>query len=442
MKLVYQFKGLYHQGRWLSPCYVKLDDEGMIEDISTSSVEMLDDEASFIEVIDGYALPGFQNAHSHAFQYGMAGHTEALPQGAGEDDFWSWRETMYELALSLSPEQMQAIATKLYKEMVRHGYTSVAEFHYLHHQPSGAPYEALATMGACLANAAHEAGLKLTLVPVLYQRGGWGVSATPRQRRFLCATLEEYLSLLTATQALSASYPLVSVGAGVHSLRAVSGDNVKALFAAIPASMPFHIHVSEQTKEVEDSLLATGKRPVEWLLEALPLDARCHLVHATHVLDHELEGIATSGAHVVLCPSTEGNLGDGIFPLRRYRELGGSWSIGTDSHVGLSPLEELRWLDYGQRLSLRKRNPLCLREGEDSAVIALEAVTSAGLAAMGDQRESFFARGAPFDAALFQAETPLLSVTPEDKRLSALLYSHDASHMLGTIVNGRWAHRR
>ncbi|MDJ0842195.1 MAG: formimidoylglutamate deiminase, partial [Acidobacteriota bacterium] len=371
----WQFQGILTETGWLLPGWVQLDDTGNI--LAVGQGEAPEDAHR----IAGYALPGFQNAHSHAFQYAMAGIAEHLT--APDDDFWSWREAMYRLALSIDPDDMEAIAAMLYAEMVRHGYTSVAEFHYLHHAPDGKPYADPAEMGARLVAAAERAGIRLTLVPVFYQTGDFGKPALPEQRRFIFPDLDAWRGHLEASAAVTARSPNAALGGGLHSLRAARPEDVAAIFEAVPQGAPKHIHIAEQTKEVDTCLKVLGKRPVEWLMEHVDLDDTFHLVHATHMTEEETRAVARSGASVVLCPSTEGNLGDGFFNLPTYLAEGGSFSIGTDSHIGLSPMEELRWLDYGRRLFNRKRNVLCMRAGQDSGAIAYGKSLLGGRRAMG-----------------------------------------------------------
>lgn len=408
-----------------------VDDSGRIRQLSDQVPEQTD-----VIRLSGFALPSFQNAHSHAFQYAMAGTAEYLR--ARDDDFWSWREAMYHLALSMTPEDMEAVAAMLYAEMLRHGYTHVAEFHYLHHDQSGKPYADLAAMGRALIRAADRTGMQLTLVPMYYNRGGFGVAPSPTQRRFISKDRDAYWKLVEATSAAAKVGARASVGVGLHSLRAATPQDARALTAEAPQRLPFHIHIAEQQKEVSACFEQWGKRPVAWLLDNAPVDARFHLVHATHVDQQEWQGIIKAGAHVVLCPSTEGNLGDGFFPLQPYHAAGGRWSIGTDSHVGLSPLEELRWLDYGQRLRMEKRNVLVHEQGEDSGVVALERAWRSGRAAMGQAYDApFFPLGQPFNAAVFDANAPLIATLRQARRVSVILYAADSQHQLATIAAGQ-----
>ncbi|SFU45759.1 formimidoylglutamate deiminase [Pustulibacterium marinum] len=431
MEKTYHFKGLLTEQGWLTHTKVTLDTNGKITSITPNA----EPEG---ETVSGYALPGFQNAHSHAFQYAMAGLAE-LHEGSGvPDDFWSWRNAMYDLALTISPDDLEAIATQLYAEMVRHGYTAVTEFHYLHHQPDGSPYENLAEMGLRLIKAAKKAGIHITLVPMFYQKGGFGQAPTDKQRRFLSPTLEDYLALVDSTKEACKTYDNATYGMGVHSLRAVAKEDIVALCEQVPDSIPFHIHVSEQLKEIEDCQAFYGKRPVQWLLDTVQVKPNFHLVHATHLDDSEVKGIAASGAHVVLCPTTEGNLGDGLFRFNDFKALGGKWSIGTDSHIGINPLEELRLLDYGQRLITHKRTTFYTSESGDSAFNALKMSYTSGRKAMGLPSDHFFAIGDYFDAAVFDANHPLVATASPKNLCNTLLYTQDVSKLVGTLKNGRW----
>jgi len=429
----YSFKALLQNDRWLSPAFVNTDANGSITYISNHPKDNVR-----YEQVDGYALPGFQNAHSHAFQYAMAGIAETHQTGSVADDFWSWREAMYKVALTISTDQLEAIATMLYAEMVKHGYTQVAEFHYLHHDKDGTPYDNLAEMGERLVSAAQTAGIKITLVPMFYQKGGFGIDPQSHQRRFISSTIEDYHKLLGATKKIVAPHSHASYGFGIHSLRAVAPQDIISSLGSVAHDLPVHIHISEQLKEIEDAVDYLGKRPVQWLLDNANVNHSYHLVHATHLDSSEIRGIAKSGAHVVLCPTTEGNLGDGIFPLKAFQDLGGKWSIGTDSHVGLNPLEELRLLDYGQRLTTHHRNTFTSETQGDSASYAIKQSLISGRAAMGNKESSYFKVGEPLDAVVYDANSPLIAASTLDNVLPTIIYSSDSTHCKGTMIDGRW----
>jgi formimidoylglutamate deiminase len=431
MQSYYRFSALLQQSGWMSPAFVGVDNQGIITYLSQTAPEGV-----AIEGVDGFALPGFQNAHSHAFQYGMAGLAENHARGT-DDDFWTWREAMYQTALSVDPDQAEAIAAMCYAEMVRQGYTHVAEFHYLHHDTDGKPYSNLAEMGARMVAAAKIAGIRITLVPVFYQKGGFGLDPQPRQRRFISKTVDEYFKLVDASQDAIKNQEHASMGFSVHSLRAVDLNDIKTTFQQGPKDLPFHLHVSEQKKEVTDCLAHCNKRPMQWLLENLPVDERFHLVHATHLDDYELTKLSASKANVVLCPSTEGNLGDGIFRMKEYVRQLGNWCIGTDSHIGINPLEEMRMIDYRQRLITNKRNTF---EGDAAQYMVNHAVMS-GRRAMGTPAVDNFAIGQSFDAVVYSASSHLFESTSEKNRLATILYTADTSKILGTLVAGKWVVR-
>ncbi len=425
----FKFKSLLQRHQWLSPAYVGVDENGLINYLSSQPPK----DALAMDAVDGHALPGFENAHSHAFQYAMAGLAESHPEGT-HDDFWTWREAMYQCALAVDPDQAQAIAAMVYTEMLRHGYTHVAEFHYLHHDKSGKPYDELAEMGGRMVAAASEAGIKVTLIPVFYQQGTFGKPPQPRQRRFISNTVEAYFKLLEASRKITDRHRHASLGFSVHSLRAVELEDILTTYKEAPPDLPFHLHVAEQKKEVDDCLAYCGRRPMQWVLDNLPVNGRFHLVHATHLDDSELSGLAASGANVILCPSTEGNLGDGIFRMKEYMKLGGRWSIGTDSHIGINPLEEFRMMDYRQRLLTHQRNTF---SGDAAAYLIGESVHS-GRKAMGVDNADNFNLGSPFDAVIFDGQSPLLQSTSPAHRAATILYASDSYHCMGTVVDGKW----
>lgn len=321
-------------------CRVSVDDAGVIQAV----------ESGIAAPYDGaFALPGMPNAHSHAFQRALLGHGE---RRAGDDSFWSWRKAMYTLAADLDADRMYAVAKQAYGEMLSAGFTAVAEFHYLHHLPDGS---ATTDMAAAVIAAARDTGIRMRLLPVLYISGGFGKPATAAQRRFLHAGVEQYLGLIDQLQH-------AEIGLAVHSLRAVPLDALVELVAAARDRV-IHIHISEQEAEVADCLAMHGKRPVDLLFDTCDVDARWTLVHATHADAAERDRIIASGACVALCPLTEAYLGDGLFAAAEYVSAGGAMSIGSDSNVRIDAIEELRWLEYGQRLRDRKRARLATSAG-------------------------------------------------------------------------------
>lgn len=301
------------------------------------------------------ALPGLASLHSHAFQRGMAGLAEL--RGDSTDTFWTWRETMYRFALAVSPDDVAAVATLLYVEMLEQGFTRVGEFHYLHHDRDGSHYADPAEMAARIAEAAEASSIGLTLLPSFYAHGSFG-GAAPHdgQRRFVCS-VDHFTKLIAASRKAIANLPGANIGIAPHSLRAVAPDELAAIIPLAEGG-PVHIHAAEQVKEVEDCLAWSGRRPVQWLLEHAPVDQRWCLIHATHTTSDEVSAFAKTGAVAGLCPMTEASLGDGIFPARDFLDAGGLFGVGTDSNVLVGVADELRQLEYGQRLKHRARNVL------------------------------------------------------------------------------------
>lgn len=324
------------------------------------------------------ALPGMPNLHSHAFQRGMAGLAEVA--GPGDDSFWTWREVMYRFATRVSPDDLLSIAAMAYVEMLEAGFTRVGEFHYLHHAPGGAPYANRSAMSAAIVAAAAETGIALTHLPVFYAHGGFGGAALGERQARFAHDLDGFALLLDGARAACAALPDAVVGIAPHSLRAVTPEELAALETLAPEA-PIHIHIAEQMREVEDCLAWSGARPVEWLLDHAAVDARWCLVHATHMTAMETARLARSGAVAGLCPITEANLGDGIFPAVDFRTAGGRFGVGSDSNVLIDAAEELRLLEYGQRLERRARN--LLGGGGSSGDTLWRAAVDGGARALG-----------------------------------------------------------
>ncbi len=428
----YCFKGILQRTGWKHEIEVETNSEGIIVSI---------EKACKNDSKNGYALPGFYNAHSHAFQYAMAGLAENHGEGSNPDDFWSWRDAMYRLALSLDPDQIESIATMLYAELVRNGYTHVAEFHYLHHNTSGVPYMNIAEIGERLIAAARNVGIKITIIPIFYQNGGFGKPINEEQRRFYTADFDSYGALFEATREACKNYEHANVGVGIHSLRAVNTEDIMRTALDLPNNIPFHIHIAEQKREVSDCINYIGKRPVEWLLENLDVSKRFNLVHATHLQPKEISGIAHMNGNVVLCPTTEGNLGDGFFPLREFQNTGGNWSIGSDSNVCINPLEEIRLLDYGQRLLTNRRDTFTSSGARNSGNYAIEKAFLAGRRAMyvdNEEPTDYFTIGKPLDAFVLSDSHPLIESASDEHLTNTFVYSSDVTSIEGTIISGKW----
>lgn len=419
-------------GGWAHQVLLRWDERGVL-----TSVETGVPPPPGASRAPGPVVPGMPNLHSHAFQRAFAGLTEHRSPGASNDSFWSWRELMYRFAGAITPEQLRAIATALYVEMLEAGYTSVCEFHYLHHGPDGRPYADDTTLSASLIDAASRAGLGLTLLPVLYQTSGFGgTPAKPGQARFLRAT-DNMLALLERLKPLCEAQG-ARLGLAPHSLRAVPPDALTqalAGLASLDATAPIHIHIAEQTGEVDACLAWSGQRPVQWLLDHAPVDERWCLVHATHMSADESRRAARSGAVAGICPSTEANLGDGIFDSARWIAADGRWGIGSDSHACVNAAEELMLFEYSQRLALRERNVLAT-DAQPSVATAMTLAAVAGGAQACGRPVAGLAVGQRMDAVALDAAHPALASLPSPElMLSAHVF---ASHR-GSAVHTVWS---
>lgn len=388
------------------------------------------------ERLHGPVLPGMPNLHSHAFQRAMAGLAEVA--GNPNDSFWTWRELMYRLVGRLSPEQMEVIARQLYVEMLKAGYTAVAEFHYVHHDPAGRPYADPAELALCISRAARDSGIGLTLLPVLYSHAGFGgLPPNEGQRRFIHST-DSYLAL---QQRLREALPAdQGLGLCFHSLRAVTPDQLATVLAAEDGARPIHIHIAEQQKEVDDCLAWSGRRPLQWLYEHAPVDPRWCLVHATHAEADEVQAMARSGAVAGLCLTTEANLGDGIFPAVDFLAQGGRLGIGSDSHVSVSVVEELRWLEYGQRLRDQRRNRLYRPEQPQVGRTLFDAALAGGAQALG-QPVGALAVGSRADWIVLDGTDPYLATAEGDALLNRWLFAGGDRQVRDVMVGGRWVVR-
>ncbi len=391
--------------------------------------------------LPGPVLPGLVNAHSHAFQRAFAGLAER--RTAAQDDFWSWRDRMYGVALAIKPARLREVARTLYRELLQGGFTQVCEFHYLHHDVDGRRHARPAEMAEALIAAAADTGIGLTLLPVLYERAGFAATALREDQRRFAADAAFVMELREAARAHRA----VQAGVAIHSLRAAAPASIDALLRRLDGdAAPIHIHVAEQTAEVDDCLAAHGARPIDWLCRRHAPDARWQLVHATHAEAHEIEAVARCGAGIVVCPSTEANLGDGVPDLPRWLAAGVPLSIGTDSHVGRAANAELRWLEYAQRLVRRARNVAAEpRRHEGSTAAALfERCLAGGAAAAGlgvvhgvGHAGIGLQRGARADLVVLDADAPGLAGTPADHALDAWVFATDAPAVAQTWVAGR-----
>jgi formimidoylglutamate deiminase len=379
------------------------------------------------------ALPGLPNVHSHAFQRGMAGMTER--RGNSADSFWTWREAMYHFLDRMNPDHVMAVAAMAYAEMLESGFTRVGEFHYLHHDPQGMPYPGSgAAMAEAVAEAARETGLAMTLLPVFYAHADFGgAPPKPGQRRFIC-DLDSFARLHQACAAAIGDLPDAVLGLAPHSLRAVTAEELAALLR-LDCSGPVHIHAAEQVGEVEASLAWSGQRPVEWLLDNAPLDSRWCLIHATHVTQAEASGMAKRGVVAGLCPVTEANLGDGIFPAIHYRAAGGAFGIGTDSNVLIDSAEELRWMEYVQRLTHRGRNLLASGSEASTGGDLFRGALSGGAQALG--AAAGLIEGLPADFVTLDAAHPALVGAEGDGWIDRWIFAAGRAAVDGVWRGGR-----
>jgi formimidoylglutamate deiminase len=413
-----------HLEKALAPDGWRTDLVATIEGGTITALEPATDRDGIAERVGGVVLPGMPNLHSHAFQRAMAGLTES--RGIEADSFWSWRETMYRFVERLQPDDLEAIAAFAYMEMLEAGFTSVAEFHYLHHQPDGRPYDNPAEMSERIVAAADAAGIGLTLLPVLYRQGGFSSKPpTAGQRRFLNGR-DSYAHLMETR------VPGGNIGIAPHSLRAVTLEDLRWA-AATWRDQPAHIHISEQTREVEECVTAHGQRPIDLLLDTVDVGERWCLVHGTHADSTERARLARSRAVVGLCPITEANLGDGLFDVPDFLSRGGRLGIGSDSLVRISVADELRTLEYGQRLARRQRNVL----GEPARSTGrrlFELALSGGAQATG-RPIGTLAAGKRADFVALDSNHPSFAAVHDDAVIDAFVFAADNA-AITTVYSG------
>jgi len=409
---------------WARDVFIAWDDDGTLTDVCANAAG-----SPAVE----YVLPGMVNLHSHAFQRALVGLTERA--GSRPDSFWTWRDLMYRYAATITPEQVEAIAAQLFVECLRHGYTALCEFHYLQRDARGWAYARPAEMAERIAAAAHATGIGLTLLPVLYSHAGFGEQALkPEQQRFGTG-VKGVLDIVEALAPLRSSQ--LEVGAAPHSLRAANIAQVRELAAGMPAGRPLHIHIAEQQAEVAQCLAFTGQRPVDYLLDQVDVNARWCLVHATHLTAVETVRLAASGAVAGLCPTTEANLGDGLFPLGDFIAAGGAFGIGSDSHVSHSPVEELRWLEYGQRLAGQRRNIAATPDVPDVAQFLWQAALRGGAQAAG-RPVGALAAGKRADLLVLDACHVNLDGAAVADVPGRFLFAGNDNLVKDVLVGGRW----
>lgn len=417
---------------WANDVRLEVSADGLLTKVEAN--------ASFegAERLRGPVLAGMPNLHSHAFQRAMAGLAEVA--GNPNDSFWTWRDLMYRMVGKINPEQLHVIARQLYIEMLKAGYTSVAEFHYVHHDVNGQPYADRTELSRQISQAATSSGIGLTLLPVLYTHSGFGGQApNDGQRRFINST-EHYLDLQAQLKPILAAQPAQQLGLCFHSLRAVTPEQIQAVLAASDKACPVHIHIAEQQKEVDDCLAWSGKRPLQWLHDNVEVNERWCLVHATHADTDEVTRMAKSRAIAGLCLTTEANLGDGIFPAVDFLAQGGRMGIGSDSHVSLSVVEELRWLEYGQRLRDQRRNRLYRSDQPMVGRTLFDAALDGGAQALG-QPIGRLEVGKRADWLVLDGNDPYLATATEDGILNRWLFAGGDRQVRDALVNGKWVVR-
>lgn len=418
---------------------VTVSDEGFITAIDDAPADGRE-PFSGAEQIDGIVIPGMPNAHSHAFQRGMAGNTEY--RLSARDSFWTWRRAMYALANRIEPDDLQILATQLFVEMLKSGYTSVAEFHYLHRQKGGARYSGANALWEAIGNAASIAGIGLTFLPTLYQTSDFGDQPMKLEQARFASDTDEFLRALEERCSADRRNrsPTIRTGAAFHSLRAVPLENVREAtlrLREIDADMPVHIHVAEQLLEVKACVRENGRRPIELLLDAGLLTQHWCLVHATHATGEELKGIAATAATVCVSISTEANLGDGFFDAARFLKVGGRLCVGSDSQSTVSPTEELRWLEYQQRLRKKRRGVLAAKPESHVGTRLWRDAAQHGAQAIG-QPAGMIEVGRRADWLVLDAAHPSMVGATTDAALDHLLFAGGDAAIRDVMVAGRW----
>ncbi len=421
----FRFTSALTSSGWQKNVAVAVDKSGMIESVTAGAKDGT--------LISGIAIPAVPNVHSHAHQRLMVGLAERA--GPGADSFWTWREAMYGFALKLSPDDLEAVAAQSYVEMLKAGFSCVGEFQYLHHQPDGSPYDEPAEMSLRCISAAEQAGIAITLLPTLYNYSGFGGQASNAGQRRFVNDANRFLEIYGTLKAVCGASPLRRLGISPHSLRAVTPELLKTVLGGISDEARIHIHVAEQTKEVDDCVVWSGKRPVEFLLDQFDVSSRWCAIHATHMTAGEVQRLAKSGAIAGLCPTTEANLGDGIFPADNFMREGGAIAIGSDSQITISPAEDLRMLEYSQRLRDRTRNALASGAGASTGRTLFDAVLKGGASCL-DNPMGAIAIGKRCDIAVLDETHPAMTGRSGDAALDTWIFSAGNAAVKDVIVGG------
>jgi|AP59_1055472.scaffolds.fasta_scaffold22857_2 formimidoylglutamate deiminase len=429
------FNSAFLSSGWENSVRVAISEDGWIHGITP------DASPEGCESVFGIAVPGVPNLHSHAFQRAMAGLAERATTNA--DTFWSWRERMYAFLERLGPEDIEAIAAQLYVELLRHGFTSVTEFHYIRNHIDGSIYADPVEMGQRILSAADQAGIGATLLPVLYRSSDFGSKPPiPEQRRFV-AGVDELISDVAKLRDSVVNNPQYRIGLAIHSLRAVPPEDLERAvnsYRDIDREGPIHIHIAEQMREVNDCLAWSGARPVEWLLDNAPVDRYWCTIHATHMTTEEAAALAASEAVVGLCPTTEANLGDGLFRFKDFSTAEGNWGVGTDSHVSVSPIAELRLLEYGQRITRQERNVVAGAHDRSTGRVLLENAWAGGSKAAG-RPTGGLEIGQRADILILDQNHAALVGRAGDEILDSWIFSGEQTPVQHVMVGGEWVIR-
>ena len=435
MDKTYKVEHLYQPNGWLSPGYLTVSKDGIVKKISAETSDF------DCEFLPGFGVPGTANLHSHAFQRALAGRTEFVSEDRKHDNLWTWREAMYQAADRLTPEIYQAIGEFVYLEMLKSGFTSVAEFHYVHHQSGGTPFDNPAEMSMRLMAAANDVGLGMTILPVLYCHGGIGKPHSGVQNRFVHSDTDKFIDLLSSLLPLESH--TAQVGIALHSLRAVAANELDRVVGAAQAQRPglrIHIHASETVQEVEECLAGLGARPVQWLLDNTNINQDWSVIHATHLDSSECTQLAASGAVAGICPLTEATMGDGYFPLPEFHAAQGAWGVGTDSHYCTSPAQELQSLEVGKRLQLARRNVIAKPGSQLTAHTGralFDHALRGGFRAVG-QNMGALEVGRRADLVMLDPMSPTLIGHDCETILDAWILSGSDEPVRDVMVAGKW----
>jgi formimidoylglutamate deiminase len=420
-----KFKSALLASGWANDVLVKIDHSGNIADIQTG----------VSGANSGCLVAGLANLHSHAHQRAMAGLAETA--SSNNDSFWTWRKTMYQFLDAMKPHHLHAIASQLYLEMLTAGYTRVAEFQYLHHLKNGQHYDNVAEMSLQTLNAAQQVGISITNLPVHYQFSGFGKQEISEQQARFYNTPDSFLRIVENIEMAIASNDNANVGVAGHSLRATNKERFSEVLGGLRSSdVPVHMHIAEQLKEVQDCLNWSGSRPVDYCLDNFDVNSNWCLIHATHMTESETLRLANSGAVAGICPSTEANLGDGFFNAGLYLNAGGKIGIGSDSHISTSPVEELRWLEYGQRLLHKSRNQLSGGANRSTGRNLFDLTLNGGAQAC-DYNGGSIEIGKRADLVVLDIEDPLLTGRTDDQLLDSWIFSGNTNMVSDVYVGGQ-----